>query len=431
MSGLDDLPDELFYAVMYYLSYEEILKLCNVYKRSRLLCETPIFWQTKIESINPHTTGTLSNLSVERLKNIYKLISRWGQVCTCGANLWGNLGVNDLNKRSVPTTVQYPLNNVAGISAGASHTAFVTNQGEIYTFGYNFSGQLGIGNTDNKKIPTLVPGFNNVMMVSCGGYHTAFITYTGEMYTFGDNSYGQLGHGDTQRRDVPTRVSGYDNVVYISGGRNHTAFITSEGGIYMFGINGSGQLGLNDKNNRLNPTKIVNFDDIRQVSCGIHHSAFINSRGEVYTFGTNVSGCLGLNLVDETVVLRPRLIENFTDVHQILCGITDTGFIRGKNDVYMCGSNTDGALGLPNKLNRHIPTKIPNFSALRISCNHHTVFITPKREIYVCGTGCHGELGLGYIGYQVITKPTPIFQLSQVYDVSCGDNHTVFLVGKI
>lgn len=88
------------------------------------------------------------------------------------------------------------------VLAGSGHTALVTTQGEICNFGSNNTGQLGLGDFNDRYAPTIIPGFSNVLMVSCRAYHT------GEIYTFGD----QLS------RNIPTLISGYNDVtpVYVS-----------------------------------------------------------------------------------------------------------------------------------------------------------------------------------------------------------------------
>ncbi len=174
-------------------------------------------------------------------------------------------------------------------------------------------------------------------------------------------------------------------------------------------------MGLNDTVNRLIPTKIVNFEDIKQVSCGGSTTAFINNKGEVYIFGTNMNGNL---------TLSPSLLENFIDIQRVACGLNYIGFITAKNDVYMWGKNIDGRLGLSDEIDRDIPTKIPNFSAVQISCNCNTAFITSRGQVYVCG------YGLGPPHYGSITTPTLINHLTHLYDVCFGINHSIFLIGN-
>jgi RCC1 and BTB domain-containing protein len=66
------------------------------------------------------------------------------------------------------------INNVTYVSCGYSHTAVIAN-GDLYTFGSGFHGQLGHGNKGNQESPKKVEGINNITYVSCGSYFTAVI----------------------------------------------------------------------------------------------------------------------------------------------------------------------------------------------------------------------------------------------------------------
>ena len=99
----------------------------------------------------------------------------------------------------MPTLVQGALQGarVIDVSTGCSHTACITEQGALYTWGHGTSGQLGHGNDDHVYVPTLVQGAlqgATVIDVSTGYSHTACITEQGALYTWGHGISGQLGH---------------------------------------------------------------------------------------------------------------------------------------------------------------------------------------------------------------------------------------------
>ena len=65
------------------------------------------------------------------------------------------------------------------------------------------------------------------------------------VYVFGQNSYGELGIGDLEERHIPTKLSFFDNIDIhqVAAGNEHTAVLAKNGCVYTFGFNGSGQLG--------------------------------------------------------------------------------------------------------------------------------------------------------------------------------------------
>ena len=100
----------------------------------------------------------------------------------------------------VPTRVAW-LNEVAvtHVACGTSHTMVVTETGQLYGFGNNEWGQLGVGSADETLLlPTLVigPGASDpmstgIVFVACGDAHTVALAEDGQVYTFGLNSHGK------------------------------------------------------------------------------------------------------------------------------------------------------------------------------------------------------------------------------------------------
>ena len=81
-------------------------------------------------------------------------------------------------------------------------------------------------NTTVKEWTQIVVGF----------YHTAALTKEGKLFTWGRNSYGQLGHGDKEHRQIPTKVESLDGlvIVKIACGQYHTIAITDDGDAYTW-----------------------------------------------------------------------------------------------------------------------------------------------------------------------------------------------------
>jgi alpha-tubulin suppressor-like RCC1 family protein len=71
------------------------------------------------------------------------------------------------------------------------------------------------------------------IQIDCGGWHTAALTKNGEVFTWGNNGNGKLGHGDKNERTIPTKVASLDGlfIIQISCGDRHTAALTDKGEI--------------------------------------------------------------------------------------------------------------------------------------------------------------------------------------------------------
>ena len=94
-------------------------------------------------------------------------------------------------------------------------------------------------------------------MVAVGGYHTAVVTVDGQLYTWGDDEYGQLGTGSTVNQLQPVPVSLPAPVTMVAVGSGNTAAVTADGQLYTWGYGGDGQLGTGSTENQLRPVPIA------------------------------------------------------------------------------------------------------------------------------------------------------------------------------
>lgn len=134
--------------------------------------------------------------------------------------------------------------------------------------------------------------------VSCGSGHSVILTESGEVWTFGMNFAGQLGHGDTKDVLLPKRVEDLPPCRAIAAGETHTLAVSNEGFVYGFGSGRSGQLGLGKIEDRVTrPALITALVEVGEravkVAAGKSVSAVISESGNLFTFGTGAASILG------------------------------------------------------------------------------------------------------------------------------------------
>ena len=134
------------------------------------------------------------------------VVNQYGQLFSWGNNENGQLG---LGPKSVPNVIRKPvlnpyIHNVAKLSAGNEHSIALTKSNELYVWGS--LNCTGMNDTENRTVPTKHEFFKNLKInsVACGGLHTMVLTKTGEIYTWGSTEGGQLGLGEMQHEVVKT-----------------------------------------------------------------------------------------------------------------------------------------------------------------------------------------------------------------------------------
>jgi len=225
-----------------------------------------------------------------------------GKVVSWGVNDMGQLGNGTRDNKDKPrvnSAIQEPLLQIA---SGATHTIALTKSGRVVTWGGNRWGQLGDGQlTSSTKIHVpLQLRHRPVVSVACGENHSLVMTIGGNVYGWGENTQGQLGLSDTTNRLRPEQIKALRSMgaTKIAAGRNHSLVISQKGLLLAFGSNNHGQCGV-DSEVKVQPQPIVveRLRELRTVDvCGgfAHTLALCEVPGKalsrVYVMGLNSSG---------------------------------------------------------------------------------------------------------------------------------------------
>jgi alpha-tubulin suppressor-like RCC1 family protein len=139
----------------------------------------------------------------------------------------------------------------------------VTEEGRLFTFVYGASGQLGHSDTNSQDVPAEVGEARlrcaRVVFAAAGGLHSAVVTMEGRVFTWGYGVYGQLGHNDEHDQLVPTEVAGElggCKAVTLAAGDARTMVVTHDGALWGCGRGEHGQLGMGDRADRLELVRV-------------------------------------------------------------------------------------------------------------------------------------------------------------------------------
>jgi alpha-tubulin suppressor-like RCC1 family protein len=133
----------------------------------------------------------------------------------------------------------------------------IKNDGSVWTWGNNPSGQLGDNSTVNKSSPVLVVGSHSFVEIVGGGSHSIARKSDGSVWTWGYNTYGQLGDNSTVSKSSPVAVVGSHSFVEVTSGANHSLARKSDGSVWTWGYNLYGQLGDNSTVSKSSPVLVV------------------------------------------------------------------------------------------------------------------------------------------------------------------------------
>ena len=343
-----------------------------------------------------------------------------------------------------PTMSKYGKNNVANLCSTLYHTVAVTTTGEVYGCGVNEDGQVSPDREEQQlRTPVLVECLLSqcIIQVSCGENHTVCLTASGAVVSFGNNEVGQLGHSAgaaaavaaagggssrSSRRVGPRTVLGLGGklIKQISCGCMFTVLLSSEGEVFTCGVGecvggGGGQ-------DRFQAERVdaLRFVPVSFVATGGSHALAITVTGHVWSWGQNRHGQAGGG--EGVMVLQePRQVEGLCGVRSATCGSAHSMFLGEGGEVWGCGKNHRGQLGLPPCPSAspvpgeeggeggreggvggggaaspyRVPVLVSQLGGLGVcmlACGDaHTLVLTKSGQVWSMGANSNGQLGMG------------------------------------
>ncbi|XP_012222673.2 RCC1 and BTB domain-containing protein 1-like [Linepithema humile] len=191
--------------------------------------------------------------------------------------------------------------HIVDIKCGYFHVLVLTDDRKVYGWGLNKLGQIDDTNADDNlagmPIEVVIKDEKDkkkaIESISCGSTFSMAITCDGELYSWGENVYGQLGVGDNLIHWKPIKIMIDVAIAKVECGLNHTLALSREGLLYVWGRNDQGQLGTGNYHEAYHPIlmdtkKIGKVTDIAtQIDC--KKSAAINTDKRIYVWGDYAS----------------------------------------------------------------------------------------------------------------------------------------------
>jgi len=348
-------------------------------------------------------------------------------------------------------TIKYQINpngNQRATTAFYHTVSYISKNGGLYAGGYGSTEKIQGANETyiREHRPLMVPltAGEKIINIYSGGTTNPsmyLLTNNGNVYSSGYNNVGQLGLGDAIDRSTFFKItfSGETSpIVWFSpmcGTSNSISCgaVTASGKLYMWGYGGDQSLGLGNSNNYSTPQPVntvttvgsaavstrssgtaiatitrtahglVNGDSIvvtKALTTIIPIGTYVVTKTNDNTFTiptTSTAAIIGTNTIDygtstSAISFRKVFVHN---------NFNFTYVIDSNNKVYSCGSNNVGQLGLGDLIQRNTLTLIPGMLADDILLSHgdyrSSAYIIRNNELWSCGHNNFGQLGLGDI----------------------------------
>ena len=323
-------------------------------------------------------------------------IDKNGRLWAWGANNFGKLGDNSVTQRATPVSVAGGVKTFCKIGGGNNHSNAIDKNGRAWSWGANFSGQLGDNSSTSKITPISVLGaVKTFCQIATGQQHVIVIDKNGRSWGWGQNNYGQLGDNSTTNRSTPVSVLGVvKTFCQISAGIYHSAGIDKNGKAWCWGYNDNGQLGDGTQVSKRTPISVYGTKTFCRIQTAFYHTIAVDSSGNVWSWGEGTYGLLGNNatLSKITPVSVLGAVKTFCEIQGGPYAIA-----ADKNGrLWSWGENSQPTLAINVTGNRYTPVSV--LGATKTFCKVaagqvNGAGLTSGGRIWAWGYGFYGTVG--------------------------------------
>lgn len=349
-----------------------------------------------------------------------------GSLWSWGWNEKGQSG-NGVSERTATPTLADGNRVWKKTVGGKAYGFFLAEDGSLWAAGTATNGVQGTNDGVDHKVLTRIGTDNDWVDMACSrfwGYSAFAIKTNGTLWSWGENYAGQLGIGNTQAQTLPVQVGTDTDWKQVAAGVSSVLALKTDGSLWGWGLNMNGEL-FGYEGRQSSPVRLGSETDWEKVLVIEFRAYAVKKDGTLWAWGDNSRNLLGFNtpteeestsegnpveVVTEPQITKPTQVTAVEGEVLAVSGCENTLSVATGTDgiiekVWMFGSNADGALGDGKGLgngNKDIPfATVPVNPSLKSSLKftsmssgqNYTMMLTDDGDIWGWGCNRGGQLG--------------------------------------
>ena len=275
--------------------------------------------------------GYASAWNGDRAENFSLMLMNDGRLYGFGDNASGQMGNGATGWISVPEDTG--LSGFKSIAVGGGFVIAAETGGTVKAWGEGSTGQLGDGTGTDSLVPVNVTGLSGITSVAAGNQFSLACKDDGTVWGWGSSSYGQIGASNLS---TAGQISGLSGITAVAAGANHSLALKNDGTVWALGLNSSGQLGNNTAVNSNTPVQ-AGITGVTAIAASNDISAALKNDGTVWAWGSSGANALsqGSAFIDSTAT--PFKIGGSTAV-SIAAGAGNVLILHDDGSLFITGT---------------------------------------------------------------------------------------------
>ena len=288
------------------------------------------------------------------------------------------------------------------IVAGGDHTLALTAEGDVYAWGDNFYGQLGLGDFHARSTPKQVASLSNVMDIAAGDGFSSFLVDNGNqttsVYLSGNLKNGLKSDLDLANLPIESGQTIDAQAIQLSASGRQLLVLCADSSVWGWGQNGLGQINPSAESRYVSEAIQIIDSGIVSIATSPDNSLAITDSGELKVWGNNAFDQLSSGMLDPVSGIY-TLSENAVSA---TLGNGFIAYLKEDDALMTAGLNDSGQLGRDTGsqlVDSAAAVERPVADAISAiaSGDRHLVYRTETNQIYGFGDNRLGALGGGLI----------------------------------